>query len=206
MVTGLDLLGMQLFVASGGALPAGERPIAPRGHAIELRVCAEDPANQFAPQAGKILHLELPTGPGVRVDCGVRAGYEVPTHYDSLLMKVIVAGPTRASAIERAKLALRDLVILGPTTNVPYLRAILEDEAFAAGELSTSFLGKRFADWKPADEVSDAVLLAAAAGEYLAGTGATSAKAAKAATSADAAQPSPWDTLGAWRMHGEGGS
>ncbi len=205
LVQSLDLAQWQMRAAMGECLEELQRVWRPRGHAIELRICAEDPANQFAPQAGKILHLELPTGPGVRVDCGVRAGYEVPTHYDSLLMKVIVAGPTRASAIERAKLALRDLVILGPTTNVPYLRAILEDEAFAAGELSTSFLGKRFADWKPEGEVPDAVLLAAAAGEYLAGTGGTAAGAAGRGA-ADAAQPSPWDTLGAWRMHGEGGS
>ncbi len=195
MVTGLDLLQMQLFVAAGGKLAGEQRPVVPHGHAVELRVCAEDPANQFAPQAGKILHLELPAGPGVRVDCGVRVGYEIPPHYDSLVAKVIVHAPTRADVVRRALRALDDLVILGPTTNVEYLRAIVSHPAFKSGELSTSFIAEHLAGWKPSAETPDEALLAAAAAELLVGGAST-----KTAGGADAAAPSsPWETLGPWR-------
>jgi acetyl/propionyl-CoA carboxylase alpha subunit len=195
MVTGLDLLKMQLFTAAGGELAGEQRPVVPHGHAIELRVCAEDPANLFAPQAGKILHLELPAGPGVRVDCGVRVGYEIPTHYDSLVAKLIVHAPSRADAVRRALAALDDLVILGPTTNVEYLRAILSHAAFKSGELSTSFVSDHLAGWKPPAETPDEALLAAAAAELLGGS--TSAKTGVGPESA--APSSPWETLGPWR-------
>jgi acetyl/propionyl-CoA carboxylase alpha subunit len=198
LVTGLDLLQLQLFTASGGALAQAQRPIQPAGHAIELRVCAEDPASQFAPQAGKILHLELPAGPGVRVDCGVRAGYEIPTHYDSLVAKLIVHAPTRGGAIQRALAALDDLVILGPTTNVEFLRAILSHPTFKSGELSTSFVADHLADWKPPASTPDEALLAAAAAELLGGAKAAGAGVEAAATS------SPWETLGPWRAVEDG--
>jgi acetyl/propionyl-CoA carboxylase alpha subunit len=198
LVTGLDLLQLQLFTASGGALAQAQRPIQPTGHAIELRVCAEDPANQFAPQAGKILHLELPAGPGVRVDCGVRAGYEIPTHYDSLVAKLIVHAPTRGGAIQRALAALDDLVILGPTTNVEFLRAILSHPTFKSGELSTSFVADHLADWKPPASTPDEALLAAAAAELLGGAKTAGAGVEAAATS------SPWETLGPWRAVEDG--
>jgi acetyl/propionyl-CoA carboxylase alpha subunit len=197
LVTGLDLLQLQLFTATGGALSAMQKPIQPSGHAIELRVCAEDPANQFAPQAGRILHLELPQGPGVRVDCGVRAGYEIPTHYDSLIAKLIVHAPSRTGAIHRALAALDDLVILGPVTNVEYLRAILRHPAFKSGELSTSFVAEHLAGWKPPAEVPDEVILAAAAAEMLGGGAAV--KASTGAGSEPAAALTPWATLGPWR-------
>jgi len=196
LVTGLDLLKMQLFVAAGGALAGEQREVVPHGHAIELRVCAEDPANQFAPQAGKVLRLSLPSGPGVRVDCGVREGYEIPTHYDSLVAKVIVHAPTRGDAIRRALRALDDLVLLGPTTNVEYLRAILSHSAFKSGELSTSFVADHLAGWKPPADVPDEALLAAAAAELLGGA---AAKASVQAGSEAAAPSSPWETLGPWR-------
>ena len=199
LVQSLDLAQWQMRAAMGESLQELDRDWHPRGHAIELRVCAEDPANQFAPQAGKILHLMLPTGPGIRVDSGIRAGFTIPTDYDSLLLKLLASGPTRAAAITRARQALNDLVILGPTTNIAYLAAILDDPVFRAGELSTSFLAERFAQWKPAAAASDLALLAAAAGEMFAGAGSGS----RAATgTAEGAATTPWDTLGPWRMHG----
>jgi geranyl-CoA carboxylase alpha subunit len=197
MVTGLDLLAVQLHVAAGGALSAFDAPDAPRGHAIELRVCAEDPANQFAPQAGKILHLELPQGPGVRVDCGVRVGYEIPPHYDSLIAKLVVHAPTRAEAVRRALRALDDFIVLGPTTNLEHLRAIVGHAAFASGELSTSFVADHLAGWKPPAVSLDEALLAAAAAELLGG--AVAAKARRGPDSESASPPSPWETLGPWR-------
>jgi acetyl/propionyl-CoA carboxylase alpha subunit len=198
LVTGLDLLELQLFTATGHALAKEQQRIQPRGHAIEMRICAEDPANQFAPQAGKVLHLELPQGPGVRVDCGVRAGYEIPTHYDSLIAKLIVHAPTRSDAIRRALRALDDLVILGPVTNVEYLRAILKHPAFRNGDLSTSFVADHMTGWKPPSETPDEVFLAAAAAEMLGG-GSAVAKQGAGPDAAAATPASPWDTLGPWR-------
>jgi geranyl-CoA carboxylase alpha subunit len=195
VVTGLDLLQVQLHTAAGGLLSGRQELVHPRGHAIELRICAEDPANQFAPQAGKILHLELPHGPGIRVDCGVRAGYEIPTHYDSLLMKLIVHAPTRNDAVRRALRALKDLVILGPVTNVEYLRAILKNQSFRSGDLSTSFIAEQMSGWKPATDIPDEALVAAATAELLGDTVA----ARPGAAAEDAGPASPWDTLGPWR-------
>ena len=200
MVTGLDLLQLQLYVATGHALAARQEVVQPRGHAIELRVCAEDPANQFAPQAGRVLHLELPEGPGVRVDCGVRAGYEIPPHYDSLIAKLIVHAPTRGGAIHRALAALDDFVLLGPSTNVEYLRAILRHPAFKSGDVSTSFVAEHLAGWKPPAEAPDEALLAAAVAEMLGG-----AASVRATSDGRAAEtPSPWRTLGPWRAVGDG--
>jgi acetyl/propionyl-CoA carboxylase alpha subunit len=196
LVTGLDLLQLQLFTASGGALASEQQRVQPHGHAIEMRICAEDPANQFAPQAGRILHLELPQGPGVRVDCGVRPGYEIPPHYDSLVAKLIVHAPTRVEAVRRALRALDDTVILGPVTNLEYLRAILRHPAFRSGDLSTSFVAEHLAGWKPPADVPDEALLAAAAAEMLGGGGGTRPAAGGAAA---AETPSPWATLGPWR-------
>ena len=197
LVTGLDLAQLQAFVCAGGELSAHQEPVVPRGHAIELRVCAEDPANQFTPQAGRILHLELPEGPGIRVDSGVRAGYEVSPHYDSLLMKVLVHAPVRAAAIRRALRALDDLVLLGPTTNGEYLRAIRRHDAFRRGDVTTAFIAQHMAGWKPPAEVPDEALCAAAAAELLGG--AAPAQERMAGAGATAVAPTPWETLGPWR-------
>jgi acetyl/propionyl-CoA carboxylase alpha subunit len=195
LVTGLDLVHLQLQVAAGEPLPTTEAP-EPRGHSIELRVCAEDPAFQFAPQSGRIVYLRLPTRPGVRVDAGIRTGYDIPTHYDSLLLKLISHGATREEARIRALRGLADLIILGPKTNAAYLRAILEHEAFIAGDLSTSFIADHMAGWKPDEQVPPEVLLAAAAGEFLGRRGAP----AQAAGRDGAPEPTAWSSLGTWRI------
>jgi acetyl/propionyl-CoA carboxylase alpha subunit len=205
MVQGIDLARWQMRAAAGESLAELARTWTPRGHAIELRICAEDPAMQFAPQAGRILHLELPAGPGVRVDCGVRAGYEIPTHYDSLVAKLIVHAGTREAAIDRALLALRDFVLLGPATNVEYLRAILTHPAFRAGDLTTSFLARHLPDWKPDGAAPPEAFLAAAAGEMF-GAGLVGPKEARgpaARGGAGAAASSPWESLGPWRIAGD---
>ena len=207
MVQSLDLAQMQIRAAMGENLGRLVREWFPRGHAIELRICAEDPGMQFAPQAGRILHLELPQGPGVRVDCGVRAGYEIPPHYDSLVAKLIVHAANRTAAIDRALLALHDFVLLGPATNVEYLRAILSHPEFRAGNLSTSFLAQHFKDWKPAGAPPAEVLLAAAAGEMFSGGGGRAARSAPSTGGGggggDPDDATPWDTLGPWRMTGD---
>jgi acetyl/propionyl-CoA carboxylase alpha subunit len=202
MVLGLDLARWQMRAAAGDSIEELVRNWTPRGHAIELRLCAEDPAVQFAPQAGRILHLELPTGPGVRVDCGVRAGYEIPPHYDSLVAKLIVQGATREQAIDRALLALGDFVLLGPATNVEYLRAILSHPSFREADLSTSFLAQHFAGWKPEGAPPPEAFLAAAAGEMFAASSGALRGGGDAGT-ADSASGSPWATLGPWRLTGD---
>jgi acetyl-CoA carboxylase biotin carboxylase subunit len=138
-VTGLDLVAWQLLVAQGGKLPFLE-PLAPRGHSIEARVYAEDPATNFMPSPGRIQYLRVPGGPNVRDDSGVYAGYEVPRYYDPMISKLSVWAPTRLEAIARLKRALSEYVVKGITTNLRYLTAILEHPEFVGGNYDTGFL------------------------------------------------------------------
>ena len=140
MVAGIDLVEAQLAIAAGDALPWSASDVAPRGHAVECRIYAEDPARGFLPQAGRIDRYAEPAGPGVRVDSGVGSGSDVPVHYDPLLAKLITAGRTRDEARRRARAALAEFVLTGVTTNIPFLRAVLAHPAFAAGDVQTGFL------------------------------------------------------------------
>jgi acetyl-CoA carboxylase biotin carboxylase subunit len=144
LVTGLDLVREQIKIAAGEPLSfSDERK--PRGHAIELRVNAEDP-NTFAPWPGKITAVHLPGGLGVRVDTHVYAGYVVPPNYDSLLAKVIVHDVDRAAAIRRARRCLEEMVIEGPRTNIPFLRRIINHPDFIKGDFDTGFVGRMLAE------------------------------------------------------------
>jgi acetyl-CoA carboxylase biotin carboxylase subunit len=144
LVTGLDLVREQIRIASGEPLSFnGDRR--PRGHAIELRVNAEDP-NTFAPWPGKITAVHLPGGLGVRVDTHVYAGYVVPPNYDSLLAKVIVHDTDRRAAIRRAKRCLDEMVIEGPRTNIPFLRRIVNHPDFIRGDFDTGFVARLLAE------------------------------------------------------------
>jgi acetyl-CoA carboxylase biotin carboxylase subunit len=139
-VTGLDLLRAQLLVASGEALPWTQEAVMSRGHAIEARVYAEDPARGFIPQAGRILLYREPRMPGVRVDSGIAEESEVPVHYDPLLAKVIASAESRELARERLVTALRAFPILGVRTNIPFLLGVLEHPRFRSGTIDTAFL------------------------------------------------------------------
>jgi acetyl-CoA carboxylase biotin carboxylase subunit len=140
-VTGIDLVKEQIRVAAGEKLSVPEGPFKLRGHAIEFRVNAEDPVT-FAPNPGKIRELHLPGGPGVRVDTHIYRDYVVPAHYDSLLAKLIVRGKDRLDAIARGRRALEQFVVEGVKTTIPLHRAILNNEQFIKGELSTRFMDK----------------------------------------------------------------
>jgi len=201
LVTGLDLVDLQFAVAMGRELPLSQDDVTRVGHAIELRVCVEDPAMSFAPQAGRIHFLELPAGPGVRVDAGVRGGFEIPPHYDSLVLKLLSHGPDRETAIRRVRCALNELVLIGPMTNVEYLGAILDHEAFRAGELTTSFIPNHMDGWKASTETGDDVLAAAAAAELWGDSAAALARTGGVGT--EGAEPSPWAALGGFRIAGE---
>jgi 3-methylcrotonyl-CoA carboxylase alpha subunit len=140
LVTGVDLVRAQLLVASGEPLPWTQETLSQRGHAIECRIYAEDPAQDFLPQAGPLLVYREPHGPGIRVDSGVAAGSEVSVFYDPMLAKLIVTAETRPAAIARAIAALRAYAVLGIRTNIPYLLAVLQHPSFAAAEVTTGFL------------------------------------------------------------------
>ena len=146
-VFGVDLVREQFRIAAGEALSIPEDPT-PRGHALEFRLNAEDPAHGFLPVPGPVEAFEAPTGPGVRVDTGVRTGSVVPGEYDSLLAKLIVRGEDRAQAIARARDALAELRIEGVPTVVPFHRAVLEEEAFTSSEalgVYTTWIESEFA-------------------------------------------------------------
>ncbi len=144
LVTGLDIVREQIRIAQGEPLSFHEAR-KPRGHAIEMRVNAEDP-NTFAPWPGKITALHMPGGLGVRVDTHVYAGYTVPPNYDSLLAKVIVHDVDRMAAIRRARRCLDEMVIEGPRTNIPFLRRIINNPAFIRGDFDTGFVARLLAE------------------------------------------------------------
>jgi geranyl-CoA carboxylase alpha subunit len=141
LVTGLDLVEWQLRVADGEPLPLSQQDLRFGGHAIEARLCAEDPANGFLPQTGRLLAWVPPQGEGVRVDHGVREGQDVTPYYDSMQAKLIAYGPDRETARERLAAALRELTVFGVTTNATFLQHVLAHEAFRSGRYDTGFVG-----------------------------------------------------------------
>lgn len=161
MITGRDLVALQLHVASGGALPL-QTEITAHGHALELRLCAEDSARDFAPSTGTITHFSVPDD-DVRIDHGIGAGLDVSPYYDSMIAKLIVHGDDRASAIKRAIHALERTEVAGVTTNREFLRRILNHPDFANGKIDTHFIDQHQSDLlAPAAPPSDSALVAAA--------------------------------------------
>ncbi len=202
-ITGVDLVHAQLRIAAGEPLPWTQAAVAQRGHAIECRVYAEDPEQEFLPQAGPLLLYREPRSPGVRVDSGVVEGAEVSVHYDPMIAKVIVHAETRPAAIARAAAALRDFPILGIRTNVPYLLAVLALPAFARGEVDTRFLDRETPalvgalSQTPVPEAA----FAAAGAEFTRKTSSTSpisGFSSAGSESTDERRRDPWDVPGAW--------
>jgi acetyl-CoA carboxylase biotin carboxylase subunit len=144
-VTGLDLVKLQIAIAAGHRLPFAWETIAPRGHAMEVRLYAEDPDNNFFPCPGKILARHAPTGPGIRLDEGVYEGYTVPMEYDPLLSKLIAWGNSREETIARLRRALDEYTITGIRTNVTLFRRILGEPEFLSSEIHTSWLDELLA-------------------------------------------------------------
>jgi acetyl-CoA carboxylase biotin carboxylase subunit len=152
MLTGIDLIATQIRIAAGEPLGFAQSDVVMRGHAIEFRINAEDPAFEFRPATGVVERYHAPGGPGVRMDSHLYEGYEVPPFYDSLLGKLIVWGPDREAAIARSHVALDELLIEGLPTNVSIHQALLGNEAFLEGHMTTNML----------DRVGAAAFLAAA--------------------------------------------
>lgn len=146
LVTGLDLVAMQIQVARDEALTLGQSDVELQGHAIEARVYAENPANDFAPSTGLISRWQAPYGPGIRVDDGVVSGQQVSPFYDSMLAKVIGYGHTRDEALHNLATALQETVLFGPESNLEFLLACVIEPVFAAGKATTAFIGQTFGD------------------------------------------------------------
>ena len=164
MVTGFDLVALQINIAAGESLGILQEDIHQTGHAFECRIYAEDPDNQFMPAIGEILLLKPPVGPGVRFDCGLTSGSSVTSAFDPMIAKVIVHGQNRQQAILRTRQALRDTVLLGLTTNTAYLERIMAHPDFMAGKLHTHFLEERQDALKgslPDDKLKEMLLAAA---------------------------------------------
>src|SRR5947207_9942304 len=142
LVTGIDLVREQINVAAGASLSFRQEEVRWRGHAIECRVYAEDPENNFFPSPGRITFLRVPSGPGIRDDSGVFEDAEVSIHYDPMISKLATWGRTRAEAIDRMRRALDEYAIGGIKTTLPFFREIVRDEEFIAARLDTGFISR----------------------------------------------------------------
>jgi pyruvate carboxylase subunit A len=140
LVTGIDIVKQQLAIAAGEPIPFGQEHISIRGHAIECRINAEDPLNNFAADPGKIVRYRSPGGPGVRLDSGIHVGYAIPTNYDSMISKLCTYGYNRMEAIERMRRAIYEYVIIGVKTTLPLHHAIMHNKQFVEGNTHTGFL------------------------------------------------------------------
>jgi acetyl-CoA carboxylase biotin carboxylase subunit len=140
MITGIDIVKEQIKIAAGERLPYQQKNIVPNGHAIECRINAENPYNNFSPSPGTISAYLPPGGPGVRVDSHAYQGYRIPPNYDSMIGKLIVHGDTRAEAIARCRRALEEFVVEGVSTSIPFAQFLMDTKEFIEGRYDTGFI------------------------------------------------------------------
>jgi 3-methylcrotonyl-CoA carboxylase alpha subunit len=199
-VTGLDLVQRQLAIAAGAPLGLRQEEVALRGHAVECRIYAEDPARDFLPAAGRLDLFGPPLGPGLRHDVGYSSGDRVDTHYDAMLGKLIAFGEDRASTIAKARWALERYAVSGVATNLPLLRWVLDHPTFVAGQATTDFLAR---EWRPAPPAPPPAWALAAAAAFeltsLAQAVGGEPDGASGASAADASR-----AIGPWRVLGQG--
>jgi acetyl/propionyl-CoA carboxylase alpha subunit len=193
MITGIDLVRQQIEIAAGNPLKFSQADIVGSGHAIECRIYAEDPLSAFLPSSGKIAFVREPRGPGIRNDSGVYSGYTVPMEYDPILSKLITHAESRKECIDRMSRALKDYVVLGVLTPIPFLMDILSSEAFIKGETYTNFIDTHFADWRPAMKGVDLACIA-----YIVDNMANH-RTKSNFTPTNGETYSPWQTLGNFR-------
>ena len=198
MITGLDLVEWQLRVAAGEPLPLAQGDLAIRGHAIEARLYAEDPARDFLPQTGRLAHLRFPEDAAdLRTDIGVEIGASISSHYDPMIAKLIAWGADRRAALTRLASALDEVEIAGLRTNVEFLARTVRSRAFTSAELDTGLIERSRAElFPPRESLSDEVLAAAAYAELL-----EEENAARGRAAASADPHSPWDRVDGWRLN-----
>ena len=197
-VTGVDLVKRQIRIARGEPLDLVQAALRQRGHAIECRIYAEDPARGFMPSSGKILLLREPSGPGIRNDTGIFEGYEVSTHYDPILAKLVAWDEDREGARRKMLTALENYVILGIETPILFLRDVLDHPAFIEGKTHTDFIPLHFKEWSPeregGKELPLEVLAAAALSRHF--------EKVPAGGRPSGPPPTPWTTVGHWEIGG----
>jgi acetyl-CoA carboxylase biotin carboxylase subunit len=199
LVAGVDLVRAQLSVAAGEPLRWTQASLTQRGHAIECRVYAEDPAAGFLPQAGRLLLYREPAGPGIRIDAGVIEGDDVPVMYDPLLAKLTVYGESRGVAIDRAIAALRDFPVLGIRTNIPFLIRVLDHADFRTGDVDTGFIDQHLdALTKPPPFSREALAAALRLRQGFGETGSRLRQRAGETGTPTEADTDPWASLDSW--------
>jgi acetyl/propionyl-CoA carboxylase alpha subunit len=195
MTTGVDLVKWQLRIASGMELTLKQKDLSQRGHAIECRIYAEDPSNGFLPSVGKLEKVESPTGPNIRDDTGIYTGMEITSYYDPMLAKLVASGEKRGESIDKMIWALSRYMVLGVTTNIPFLKKVLEHKEFRSGKITTHFIENYFKDWTSAKEglPVDAIIA-------LAVYDSMHTKSEEIVRYKEADPHSPWKHVGRWRM------
>lgn len=202
LTTGVDLVHQQISIASGKKLPFDQEALIQRGHSIECRIYAEDPRSNFLPSSGKVLFLKEPKGPGVRHDCGIFSGSNVPIYYDPILAKLIVWAEDREMACQRMVNALGDYVILGIKTSIDFLKDVISHPQFQAGNTTTSFIEKYLGAWDGKAKTEEGLTLALIASAF----DNFNQSVAAPGVNRGAAQKeifSPWQSLGKWRLGGK---
>ncbi|HDM66979.1 MAG TPA: acetyl-CoA carboxylase biotin carboxylase subunit, partial [Thermoplasmatales archaeon] len=196
--TGVDLVKWQIKIASDQELTLKQDQLIQRGHAIECRIYAEDPSNGFLPSTGTLRRVEEPSGPNIRVDSGITSNLEVTPYYDPLLSKLIVAAENRNEAIDKMIWALSHYVVMGVTTNIPFLKKVLEHEEFRKGNITTHFIDNYFKEWLTRKHglPVDAIIA-------LAVYDAMHPRKQEVVRYKEADPHSPWRYVGRWRIGGE---
>ena len=200
MTTGVDLAKWQLKIASGEKLTLNQKDISQRGHAMECRIYAEDPENGFLPSIGMLKRVEAPNGPNIRDDSGIYSGMDVTPYYDPMLSKLVTYAENRSENIDKMIWALSHYVILGVTTNISFLKKVLEHDEFNKGNITTHFIDDYFKDWTIAKKglPIDAII-------SLAVYDSMHKKTQDTVRYKEADPHSPWRHLGRWRVGGERG-
>lgn len=194
MITGVDLVRQQIEIAAGSPLTLAQEDLTIRGHAIECRIYAEDPEQNFMPSPGTVTFLQEPSGPGIRNDCGVYSGVEVPMEYDPIISKLVVHAESRELAIQRMVRALETYTILGVKTPISFLLDVLESQPFAAGATYTDFIDTHFTDWVPNSTDLDLAALAWVADAM------APRNQLITTTVGQVKHTGPWQTLANWRL------